>query len=56
MGTHRTNRKVVTGNRKDQQRELKRTWQILDPLTKKGRAYLPAEDMYRRHIADMRYF
>lgn len=47
MGKHRTNRTVKTGNRKDQQRSLKRTWRILDPLTKKGRDYLPAEDELR---------
>ena len=56
MGKYRTNRTVKTGNRKDQQRAIKRTWSLIDPLTKKRRAYLPVEDMYRRHIAEMRYF
>jgi len=43
MGAHRTNRKVRTGNRKDQQRALKRTWSILDPLTGKRSSYLKAQ-------------
>jgi hypothetical protein len=55
MSATRVNRKVKTGNRKDQQRGLKRSWALLDPLTKKRRAYLPVEDMYRRVIKDRGY-
>ena len=47
MGKYRTNREVETGNRKDQQRALKRTWSLIDPPTKKRRAYLPVEDQLR---------
>jgi hypothetical protein len=43
MGAHRTNRKVRTGNRKDQQQALRKTWSILDPLTGKRRSYLKAQ-------------
>ena len=55
MSTTRTNRKVKTGNRKDQQRRLKRSWTLFDPLTKKRRAYLPVEDMYRRVVRERGY-
>lgn len=47
MSATRVNRTVRTGNRKDQRRRLKRSWTLLDPLTKKRRAYLPVEDELR---------
>lgn len=47
MGKYRMNRRVETGNRKDQQRGMKRSWTLFDPLTKKRRAYLPVEDEIR---------
>lgn len=55
MSATRVNRTVKTGNRKDQQRRLKRSWTLLDPLTKKRRAYLPVEDMYRRMVKERIY-
>ena len=55
MGMHRTNRTVKTGNRKDQQRRLKSSWTLFDPLTKKRKAYLPVEDMYLRVVKDRGY-
>ena len=47
MGAHRTNRAVRKTNRKEQQRQLKRSWSILDPLSKKKTPYLEEEDNLR---------
>jgi len=48
MGAHMTNRKVVTGNRKDQQRALKRSWTFLEG----GGSYLQAEQELRQWNKD----